>query len=678
MLGTNKTTFMNVFASVQGAPQKLLDMEGAELQRFIESVIGIDRLDVVLKECGRRIASCRDKTEALEYMLLTADQLEETTASLAQKQEESKQVTGKLNSYREALKTATQLSNDASARVVGAMASNRDLKSYEERLEFLKTQLAGRVEVEVTDPNPFEIALQEADWALSELRKAVSAQAEINKAHELYQANVKQLEAALAELPSDLKVWDARDIASSEMVAGVLRAKVDALSQANRDKSRINRDLEAYIARRDHTTEQWASMGTVTVVTQEQLNAAREAVALSADRVATLTRLLHEAVCPTCKRPFETLDIPSTEAELETTRNDLTQDRNVLSSLEEGHAKFRKWAQLEQDIALLTAQIKPLEDALAALPDTSNLSVEQEQYDCLLAGIASKKADNVRSADIMAQRDKFQSRLDALQVPDGAVAEIPDLSKEEAIWSNAYQALSEVKSKIQAQLEYNRTVRDLQEKIAALVRPPVDYIEIIPLELEAAKLKKIQRDLELEIEASRDAFHEIEMAIQPLESTLAQHREAAERGKEFFALAENYRFISQLLSNSRAGFISRAMTTIFGVATEFAKLCTGGDIQEVIFDGNIKFKEEGRLRSKALASGAQCAVIGLGMKLGVANLVVSDFGTLLLDEATAAMSEEISLQSSLAMASLCEQSISVSHRKMDIAGNIIELTGGAA
>lgn len=172
---------------------------------------------------------------------------------------------------------------------------------------------------------------------------------------------------------------------------------------------------------------------------------------------------------------------------------------------------------------------------------------------------------------------------------------------------------------------------------------------------------------------TKDLQHEIELEILPLKVKKRDHEEAYSRCKGYYEEAENLKYISQLLSNSRTKFISEAMATIFSVASEFAKLSTNGDIEEVLFDGNIKYKENGVVRGKLAASGAQQAVIGLGMKLGIANLVVSDFGAILLDEATAAMSEEISLQTSLAMGSLCEQSISISHRKMDIAGNVISL-----
>jgi DNA repair exonuclease SbcCD ATPase subunit len=120
--------------------------------------------------------------------------------------------------------------------------------------------------------------------------------------------------------------------------------------------------------------------------------------------------------------------------------------------------------------------------------------------------------------------------------------------------------------------------------------------------------------------------------------------------------------------------MAKAQATLFEVASEFARLSSDGDIQEVlVHEGNISYKENDQIFPKDTASGSQKSMMGLGMKLGIANLINSDFETFLLDEVSADMSEDISLKCMGALDMLCANSVVITHRPMDVAGNVIDL-----
>jgi DNA repair exonuclease SbcCD ATPase subunit len=97
-------------------------------------------------------------------------------------------------------------------------------------------------------------------------------------------------------------------------------------------------------------------------------------------------------------------------------------------------------------------------------------------------------------------------------------------------------------------------------------------------------------------------------------------------------------------------------------------------MEEVLLqDGNITYREAGRVHGKRRASGAQRTIIGLGLKLGLVRLVPSNFDCLILDEVSADMCPEVSMRCMLAINSFCGQTIAVTHRSLDVAGNVIEL-----
>jgi DNA repair exonuclease SbcCD ATPase subunit len=75
-LGMDRNTFMRVFASKQGSPQQILEMEGMELQRFIESCIQLDTLDAMVKEANKRGIVAKAAIQAFEGLLKTSEEFE--------------------------------------------------------------------------------------------------------------------------------------------------------------------------------------------------------------------------------------------------------------------------------------------------------------------------------------------------------------------------------------------------------------------------------------------------------------------------------------------------------------------------------------------------------------------------------------------------------------------------
>jgi len=144
--------------------------------------------------------------------------------------------------------------------------------------------------------------------------------------------------------------------------------------------------------------------------------------------------------------------------------------------------------------------------------------------------------------------------------------------------------------------------------------------------------------------------------------------------KGFSKSVTNYEAVSNALTSARTVASRDAFEQTLGIASEFVKTCTGGDISEVFMsDSGIRYKEDGRDRGTVSASGAQKTLIGLGMKLGLSHIVKSPFGSLLLDEISADMDDDISLACLTVLGDYCEQALVVSHMPSDVADNVIEL-----
>lgn len=253
------------------------------------------------------------------------------------------------------------------------------------------------------------------------------------------------------------------------------------------------------------------------------------------------------------------------------------------------------------------------------------------------------------------------------------------------------QDTTELARLIEAQISEVATIR------AAAKQAKVNNEKVAKMQIELAQVVKELAGLPSEpipIDGVRDDFEKAKIAmseaVQYLDLTapllnsesqqlarksqlLMDNAETLGRFKAIAATEDDYRYIYQLVSNSRELLVDEAFDIVFGVASQFVGLCSDGEISRVVMDDGIRYVENGRTWAKNSASGAQKSLIGLGMKLGLANLVACPFSALLLDEATADMSQEISMRVAMAMETMTEQYISISHRQMDTAGNVLEL-----
>lgn len=132
--------------------------------------------------------------------------------------------------------------------------------------------------------------------------------------------------------------------------------------------------------------------------------------------------------------------------------------------------------------------------------------------------------------------------------------------------------------------------------------------------------------------------------------------------------------VADSVSSVRKKVVKDGFDVVLHICSGFVSSCTGGDVSEVVLtDSGIRYKEQGISRGTINASGAQKTLIGLGMKLGLAQIVPSVFAALILDEVSADMDEEVSLACLTALGSYAKQVIVVSHRALDAADNPLNI-----
>ena len=106
---------------------------------------------------------------------------------------------------------------------------------------------------------------------------------------------------------------------------------------------------------------------------------------------------------------------------------------------------------------------------------------------------------------------------------------------------------------------------------------------------------------------------------------------------------------------------------VLSYASAFAANCTGGEISAIQRTSKSTFiyVENGQALPISAASGGQKSIMGLGVQLGLAELLPGSIGTVLLDEPTAELDQERSLALSAILPTSGNQLLVVTHRALD-------------
>jgi hypothetical protein len=563
-LDMDKDAFLRVFTSEQGTPQQLLKMEGSELQKFIESCVGIEQLDKTLKRCNQETNNNNAAAKAISDLILSDDdvsakednaaKMEETLFNLETSLTQLANETIEALADREALVKRLQL----------AEASNNVYNIYGTK----KSQMIGMVEQPLIDFSDDEAILKTVNAQLSD------------------QDNIATLDRRLANI--------------NRQIDSIVY--VEVLDKIPRDKAKDVHDKA--------------------MSTCADLNA----------KVKSLKLLLEDTSCPTCKRPYE-LDTECLQ-------------RMELELVEATEA-------FQEASKVLGQSAKHLEEV-----DSHNRRAER-------ITLENQSLGNNKNR-LLTERSGIESDLHMY-----VRADIPTLTIQKA----ALQASITKDTRTNADAEANnRLLNRLKDELSKLTVPTEDPIDTGPLK---HKLDVLNDNLEY-MRNKKSTLEQLKLStshgLDSVKKELEWHATHKIAFDKHTSRSKLCKVVSDVLSGSRVKIINEALSVIFAVASEFASACTDGDMQEVlVHEGSISYREGGVIYNKFNASGAQKTLMGLGMKLGLIKLVRSNFDALLLDEASADMSEDVSLRCALALTSYCGQVISVSHRPQDVAGNVIKL-----
>lgn len=362
------------------------------------------------------------------------------------------------------------------------------------------------------------------------------------------------------------------------------------------------------------------------VIDKSIIDLAASASAMS-DKCNALEKLLSEEVCPTCSRTVG--DIPQKEAEgykdeLATWRNELPKTKKLLKEATE---KSKAWYKHEADLVGWSAKHKML---VKNLGDLNNEESEASKLCLTMSCPVDKEIDNCRFK-LIGVKNKFKLAVAATDAMNSVLAHI----------------------------------KQLKGQIAELNKPEDADVEEAEARqgVAAFAVKTSEADLNL----CREEHNTAESLYLESKNKYEKTKEILDRVKLMSSDQSGYKSITKVIADNRAKMMEGVWLGILSEATEFVSSCTSKDISELSVDDkfSLRYTEYGHTHPIDSASGAQKSLIGLGLRLAIANMLPSNVDFLLLDEISADMTEEISAIAMTQLRIKCTQSLSISHREAD-------------
>lgn len=372
MLGVSKQTFLKVFVSGQGEPQQLLNMEGAQLQKFIEQCVNLEDLADYAKFVSAKVAEETGVVKFLEVSQVPKEEIEELERVCAEIPAKIEDCEKQMLSLEAAQKHWDNTLSDWQDKEKAARKLAGQWEAYEEGVSRIES-----LERDLNDvPDLIDVADQER-WVDLANKELAEAEATARAAQRL-QNTIKQITKDIEANPISLTPPET----SSEN----LRVRLDG-------------DLKEDVLRLDR-------------------------------EIYTITQKIKTGVCPECKRPF---DEHFDESLLRETLDALTVERTQAESARaQLSAEYTRTVKLEEEIRRVTSLRTRLENdlqdkqkELASLPEIGDVQRLGDLLEEAKKELSRSRDNNSLRSSELRKREQISS-LKERTLPPAAPA--PDLS----------------------------------------------------------------------------------------------------------------------------------------------------------------------------------------------------------------------------------------------------------
>jgi len=338
----------------------------------------------------------------------------------------------------------------------------------------------------------------------------------------------------------------------------------------------------------------------------------------------------------------------------------------------EGGASLEKLSTMVDEQKGANTRAQSLLEAAREAVEKSEVS--KLAYGKLGIGVASK------AAFLELARKGHAESLSNLEAASATnLSDLP-IQELEAVSSRWVEEVFLVKSQAKATEEAIAALREGEVKLERVREDLTRAAEVYVLDSEKTAESAYQAKQKAVVEARAKAAMDNDLAYQAksshsaalavLEAAQRELKHAEDRAAERGGILSRKATIvdlSKFLKSNRDRYSAGSWDFFMASASQFVSNCTDGAISEVVRteDGKFEFVEDGHRMAIKEASGAQSAILGLGVKMALSRSIECPLDIVLVDEPTADMDAEHSIATLAILASEGAQVIGISHQDMD-------------
>lgn len=377
-----------------------------------------------------------------------------------------------------------------------------------------------------------------------------------------------------------------------------------------------------------------------------------------------LAMLSDGAVCPTCNRAKEEHDPVKLAAEAEEARTYWEGRKASVAELQKGiTASKTRRTELQDKVAAYNKAAAAVDSA------HEGLKANTEALAKLRAANTIQDELDGTTAALAASREAYaelQAKIKGVNAANEQIsADRRALNKAEEDLLMAQQDLDQFNAELEALPE-----PPTDEELAVAVKAEADY------QLALTNFNSEKQRLTFAVTEAKSALKFAEQSLATAEGKCQQHKDAAVKALEFTTLAKKYSRLVQFLRDRRQAYLVEVWDTIMGVASKLVRIASKDTITSISNDeGEFFYVEDGTLAPTASASGAQKAMIGVSLRVGLARALYGKDSLLSFDEPTESCREHNAASLAAMIAGSAKQVLLITHRETDqaLAQNIINV-----
>lgn len=611
LMGFESKLFNVLKHSAQGDAQLLLKEGETKVNQMLEKLSGVDLVDQILSNLRTYKSVANGVLEGLETV--TEEEIKEQSTLLHNAEHDSVEFDRHLSSA-EADRLALQIDRDTAHDTVTHL---RETRNEQVKLMQEQTRLQSSVDSRGEQLESYRTDLEEFGDLTDE--GVADSEAEVVAAETLF-AKYSQLAHRLTSSEQDFTRRQAT-VKSRELELDSLQAK----------KLTIETDLKSGISDEEYT----------------ELMDAYKTLARREDE---LTDIIVNGRCETCLRPYDNdgESVAALEQELKQVQADLTPAAEAFHA---GTAEVGKVQALKLELAGVSGELTSADSAVQHWKDRESEAEQevaevQEELEELKRGptILPEGEIQAMQAALISTHRRNTKRLHLIEV----------IEKAEILLDSKRQALQNLPEFEPIDDEVYEVAQNMLDEAEQDLQTVGNSIATLRGNLKLARLN---------VTNGLDRLKAMKRAVEETE----KHTNRVDKSDR----------LAKFLRINRTTLLSNIWSTVLAQASYVVGMVTGGAVDRVMREdgAGLTYREGGREKPVAAASGCQKTIIGVAIRSAIAKIFEGNLKFMLLDEISADMDSEHVSATMAILEQLNDQIILITHSDAELrdSHNLIEL-----